>query len=74
MVSAFVVCCRMLTKGLVQLGELFSTVLHLVVESIRHFFYARHNIIIVVPLNVFFIACRTWEIISKYHITIIYKQ
>ena len=39
-----------------------------------HFFCARHNIIIVVPLNVFFIACRTWKIISQYHITIIYKQ
>jgi hypothetical protein len=61
-------------KGLVQLGELVSTVLHLVVESTAPFFYARHNIIIVVPLNIFFIACRTWKIISQYHITIIYKQ
>ncbi len=40
----------------------------------RHFFCVRHNIIIVVPLNNFFIACRTWKIISQYHITIIYKQ
>jgi hypothetical protein len=51
--SSFAAGC--LQKGLVQLGELFSTVLHLVVESIRHFFYARHNIIIVVPLNFFFL-------------------
>ena len=52
-VSAFSFVAVRLQEGFVQLGELFSTVLHLVVESIRHFFYARHNIIIVVPLNVF---------------------